>query len=128
VLPVSWSDWLAPFGDDVPPPWRELRAAAPATAKTATADLREVAPADRRAALRRVVSTHVAQALGFADPAPLAHHVTFRDLGLDSLLAIEAKDRLERALGRTLPATLLFDHPDVERLVAHLLESSPANA
>ena len=40
---------------------------------------------------------------------------------MDSLMAVDAKDRLETMIGVTLPATALFDHPDVARLVPHLL-------
>jgi acyl transferase domain-containing protein/acyl carrier protein len=39
-----------------------------------------------------------------------------RDSGLDSLMALELKNRLSRATGLSLPATLLYDHPTVEAL------------
>jgi natural product biosynthesis luciferase-like monooxygenase protein len=43
------------------------------------------------------------------------------ELGLDSIMAIEMKNRLERSLGRSFSATLLFLHPTVEGLADHLL-------
>jgi acyl carrier protein len=43
------------------------------------------------------------------------------ELGLDSLLAVELRNALATALERTLPATLLFDHPTVDALTDHLL-------
>jgi hypothetical protein len=43
------------------------------------------------------------------------------ELGLDSLLAVELRNALATALGRPLPATLLFDHPTVDALTDHLL-------
>jgi acyl carrier protein len=75
----------------------------------------------RRPALHRAVQEQIAKVLGFANGDPFGSGRSFRDFGLDSLLAVDAKDRLERLTGLTLPATLLFDQPDLERLVAHLL-------
>jgi acyl carrier protein len=46
----------------------------------------------------------------------------FFDLGMDSLLAMDLRARLEAALDDTLPPTLTFDHPTTERLAAHLAE------
>jgi len=43
------------------------------------------------------------------------------ELGLDSLLAVELRNTLATALGRPLPATLLFDHPTIDALTDHLL-------
>ena len=43
------------------------------------------------------------------------------DLGLDSLLAVELRNTLATALGRPLPATLLFDYPSIDALTDYLL-------
>jgi len=123
VLPMRWPQWLRTFGDVVPPTFRALRPSSPTptSAPAEALDLAALPVAERTNALRRRVRGVVAAAMGFRTPDELTPERTFRDHGLDSLLAIDAKDRLEALLGIALPATLLFDHPDLDRLVAHLL-------
>ena len=43
------------------------------------------------------------------------------DLGVDLLLALRFRDRLGRALGRSLPATLVYDYPSVAAIVRALV-------
>ena len=43
-----------------------------------------------------------------------------QELGLDSLAALELRNRLGRLVGTVLPASLLFDHPTVAALTEHL--------
>jgi acyl carrier protein len=64
-----------------------------------------------------LVCRHVCAVLGHADV-----DVTrgFTELGLDSLGAIELRDRLQSATGRQLPATVAFDHPHCQALAGFL--------
>ena len=50
------------------------------------------------------------------------------DLGMDSLMAVELRNRIGVALGEELPATLLFEHPSVTALVEHLFDTVLAPA
>ena len=47
---------------------------------------------------------------------------SLQETGLDSLKAVELRNQLSDLLGVKLPATLLFDYPNLEKLSAHLLE------
>ena len=76
--------------------------------------------AARTAVLHALLRERIAKVLGFPDAALLHDQRTFREFGLDSLLAIDAQEELEVALGVKLPATLLFDQPDLRRLTAHV--------
>jgi len=77
-------------------------------------------PAHRKeAAVRDYVGDAVSTMLGLpqrADP-----EVPLRDLGLDSLSAIELRNALTVAVGSSLPATLAFDHPTVLAITRFLM-------
>ncbi|MFT5460910.1 MAG: 3-oxoacyl-(acyl-carrier-protein) synthase/nucleoside-diphosphate-sugar epimerase, partial [Myxococcota bacterium] len=73
--------------------------------------------ANARVGLRSAVEQAVATVLGSTSVPP---RVGLMELGLDSMMAVELRDRLQRALGRPLPATLAFDHPTVDALIAFL--------
>lgn len=74
----------------------------------------------RRTQLRDEVRALVANVLG-APVASVGFEVPLGDLGLDSLMAVELRNRLGKAVGMILPATLTFDHPSVVQLVGFLL-------
>ena len=54
-------------------------------------------------------------------------HEPLRQLGLDSLMAVELRNLLGKSVGQSLPATLTFDHPTVEALVDHLATTALAD-
>ncbi|MBB5140558.1 acyl transferase domain-containing protein/NADPH:quinone reductase-like Zn-dependent oxidoreductase/acyl carrier protein [Thermocatellispora tengchongensis] len=115
-------------GGEVPPILRELvpaprllarRASAPAHIPVADG-LDALSPAERRSRAVELVRAHVATVLGHSSPAVVDTGKSFKDLGFDSLTAVELRNRLNAATGLRLPATLVFDHPTPSALAAYL--------
>ncbi|MEN3586662.1 SDR family NAD(P)-dependent oxidoreductase, partial [Streptomyces sp. ZYX-F-203] len=68
-----------------------------------------------------VVRTAVAAVLGYAGPSAVGVTKPFSGLGFDSLTAVELRNKLGTATGRSLPASLVYDYPTPRELAEHLL-------
>ncbi|WP_030587742.1 SDR family NAD(P)-dependent oxidoreductase [Streptomyces anulatus] len=102
----------------VPPILRGLLSAAPAV--VADPGLAGLGSAELRARLSGLVRGEAAAVLGYAGAAAIDPGRSFQELGFDSLSSVEFRNRLGAALGLTLEATLVFDHPTPGDLVEHL--------
>jgi KS-AT-KR-ACP domain-containing polyene macrolide polyketide synthase/pimaricinolide synthase PimS2/candicidin polyketide synthase FscD len=86
--------------------------------------LRALREADRLGAVTDLVREHVARVLGHnTGVAAIEADRAFKDLGFDSLTAVDLRGQLAGTTGlTTLPVTLAFDYATPEALAAHLLD------
>nr|WP_232072743.1 type I polyketide synthase [Phytohabitans flavus] len=105
----------------------EARAAIEAAGRderSAAADLRarllRLPEGERPEAVLSLVREKVAAVLGHAGPDAIEPDWPFKDLGFDSLTAVDLRDQLASATGLSLPATLAFDYPTPEALAGYV--------
>ncbi|MEZ0073287.1 type I polyketide synthase [Planotetraspora sp. GP83] len=79
--------------------------------------------AERREAVLDLVRTEVAAVLRHSDLDAVGVGRAFRELGLDSLTAVDLRNRLRAATGLPLPATLIFDHPTPAAVTDHIVSA-----
>ncbi|MGW0147505.1 type I polyketide synthase, partial [Streptomyces sp. NPDC003333] len=96
------------------------QAASAATGATLADRLARLPDEQRRPMLLEVVRREVADVLGHTSTEGIAPDRAFKELGFDSLTAVELRNRLNTATGLRLPATLVFDHPTATAVADHL--------
>jgi acyl carrier protein len=107
------------LAEGVRAPARHPPAARRASAPTPEQRWGSLSAGARAQAALELVKEEVARALG-SKPSTLDPERPLSELGLDSMLAVELRDRLSASTGLRLPSTLLFDHPSVSALATLL--------
>ncbi|MCB8984309.1 MAG: SDR family NAD(P)-dependent oxidoreductase [Ardenticatenaceae bacterium] len=134
VMPVDWTNFRRKFGhlpffaDLMRQPEKAAvvgeTAVSPSHPNLMT-QLAEAAANRRRAIMLAFVETETRQVLGLDESDALDERAALSDMGLDSLMAVELKNRLSTGLTllRPLPATLVFDYPTTAAITEYLLEN-----
>ncbi len=79
-----------------------------------------MSPSEQERAVADLVRTHAAAVLGHASAGEIPAGREFRDMGFDSLTAVDLRNRLSAATGVKLPSTAVFDYPSPAVLAEHL--------
>ena len=124
----------------LPPMFRGLihparRSAESAAGVESPSDLRQrlaaMSTSEQEQELLNVVRSHAAAALGHDSADAVGTDQEFKELGFDSLGAVEFRNRLKLATGLKLPTTAVFDHPTptaLARYLASALDNDGASA
>jgi candicidin polyketide synthase FscB len=137
-LDVAGQRAAAARGEEIPPLWRLLvpavshaqaaggasgapgRGSGGSPADALRQQLAGLGAAERDQVLTDLVRAHTAAVLGFRSPSEIAEGRSFKDLGFDSLTALELRNRLNSGTGLRLPATLIFDCPTPGAVAGYL--------
>ncbi|MFJ1767917.1 type I polyketide synthase [Amycolatopsis sp. NPDC088138] len=111
---------LRALGPDLAPMFRGLVRIATPRPQAKETGLAELPAAERRKAVLELVRSEVATALSYQPGATVDVRRGFKELGFDSLSAVELRNRLNRATGLRLPATMVFDYPTPDLLAARI--------
>ncbi len=129
VLPVDWPTLIRSFPAGQQPPLLRAFADSSRLAETVVRESAEPTLLSTLAAAPShmawgIVLEHVTreacQVLGLDQAAGVDEQQGLRDLGLDSLMALELRNRLQRGVGRQLRATLALDCPSIDAIARHL--------
>jgi len=128
VLPMDWPRYCGQFPGASAPAFLSLVLQGPSSSEAIPvsaaarlrAELDRTAPRKRLDLLMDHVRDHALHVLGLAPTFPLDPQQGLRDVGLDSLLALELRKRLQSAVEHPLPATLAFDFPTIADLARYL--------
>ncbi|MDQ1537415.1 MAG: pimaricinolide synthase PimS2, partial [Actinomycetota bacterium] len=124
IADVDWERYQSVFTSARPttlfdevPELRELAEAAALGGDTVAeaefaSRLRALPAAEQERVLLDLVRSEAASVLGHTSSDAIAEEAAFRDVGFDSVTAVDLRNRLAVATGLTLPTTMVFDYPN----------------
>jgi epothilone polyketide synthase D len=127
VVPLDIRQWIETYPSAAALPRLsnllvERRAEAPRRGDSALLEqIRSAPSADRPKLIEQFLRGQIGHVLR-TDPAEIDRQRPLTSLGMDSLMGLELRNRLQRALGIAFPATLLWTYPHLAALSVHLAE------
>ncbi len=132
ILPVNWRQWRKTYRGSTLPPFvadlvlaRTGDADGPSASVTELRALLAAGNGAREAPLTEFVTEQIAGLLGLS-AATVDVEQSVADLGFDSLMAMELKNRIERDLDMVVPVAHLLDGPSVTELATRLIHELDA--
>jgi acyl carrier protein len=133
IAPLDLKAAARTFGASVPAVWKALIRAKSARVVAAadgswTSEIAALPPEARLEAVTQTVRAEVARVLALGRATAVPTDRPMRELGLDSLMAVELRNSLGRRVGVTLPANLAFAHPTPTAIARYLVAEVPSLA
>lgn len=126
VLPVDWSKFMQKLPGDVELPFLEKLVSPTPQNQAENSEFRKQLDSVSGKARQTLLMTHVcsqlAKVIGLNSPQEIEPQAGFSELGMDSLMSVEFRNRLQNSLGCSIPTSVAFDYPTVESLVNYLDE------
>ena len=108
------------FSDLLPATTRPTPVSTTSGGSALAQQLATATPQEQHQTLIDLIRTQAATVLGHPNPQTIEAEHAFKDLGFDSLTAVELRNRLATLTGLRLPATLTFDYPTPAALADYL--------
>jgi NAD(P)-dependent dehydrogenase (short-subunit alcohol dehydrogenase family)/acyl carrier protein len=127
IMPMDWAKFLPSLAGDLPPLFESLSPGSerlPQHRPVLLQHLEETPVRERRGVLLSHIRALLAEVLGVSPTDAVDLNRGFFELGMDSLMSVEIRNRLHTSLGCTLSATLVFKYPTVEALVDYLIQDA----
>ncbi|MGF2039365.1 MAG: type I polyketide synthase [Nostoc sp. CmiVER01] len=126
VLAVDWSKYFKLFPSNFASSFlSEIASETPLTTQYQQLEilqrLKKTPPNQQKNALISYIQNKVAAVLRL-DAELIKPHVGFFEMGMDSLMAVDLKNILQKSLGHNLDSTLTFEYPNIESLSEYLLK------
>jgi acyl carrier protein len=126
VINLEWKDFLRSMHGRIPARFADLadRSEAEADTSTALSRVREILEADARTLpplLKTYLRDHFARAMG-APAARIDTEQSVLSLGLDSLIAVEVRNRINTDLGMNIPLAVFMQSASISALATYMME------
>ncbi|MCF2144947.1 type I polyketide synthase [Desmonostoc muscorum LEGE 12446] len=129
VMPVNWSKFFQQFPSGFEPPF--LSAIAPEVKSSNLSsenqpsqllkDLEKTPPNKQYAVLVSFIQTEALAVLGLDPSQRLQPHIGFFEMGMDSLMALDLKNRLQAAIAQEISVSVIFEYSNIESLSRYLI-------
>ncbi|HEX7360857.1 MAG TPA: type I polyketide synthase [Bryobacteraceae bacterium] len=124
LFPADWPKFLTQFPAGPPRLFEHFKRAS-TPQENSQVPVQLIPPVERAATLTDRVRRALAIVLGIDPSVHIAPRERFFELGMDSLTAVEFRNRLQADLGMVLPSTLAFDYPTLESLIEFVKSAIP---
>ena len=123
VLPMNVRNFANTMGSGSRPLYQllQVESTSQAQASDLLNTLESMDESERKQHLGLEVRKMAAMVLGFESPEAIDTTRPLHDQGLDSLMAVELRNKLSKAFGQDMPASIVFDYPTVEKLSVFMM-------